>query len=135
MTPVLESLTPDGWPRGAGYSHGIAGRGRLVWVAGQVGWDPLSQQIVSDDFAAQVDQALGNVIAILAAAGAAPSDTARMTWFITDRSAYLQSLKEIGAAWRRHFHNHYPAMSVVVVPALLETGALVEIEATALIAD
>jgi enamine deaminase RidA (YjgF/YER057c/UK114 family) len=135
MSVGLQGITPDGWPRGAGYSHGMAGRGRMIFVAGQIGWDPVSHRIVSDDFALQVDQALANVVAVLEAAGAAPADTARMTWFITDRSAYVESLAAIGAAWRRHFDRHYPAMSVVVVNGLLEHGARVEIEATAVVGD
>jgi enamine deaminase RidA (YjgF/YER057c/UK114 family) len=132
---TLDHITPEGWPRGAGYSHGVSGRGRMVYVAGQVGWDPLTQRVVSDDFATQVEQALANVIAVLDAAGARPQDTARMTWYITDRAAYLESLRQVGEAWRRHFGRHYPTMSVVVVSGLLESGALVEIEATALVPD
>jgi enamine deaminase RidA (YjgF/YER057c/UK114 family) len=131
----LDDIMPEGWPRGAGYSHGLAGRGRLVFVAGQVGWDPLTQRVTASDFPAQVDQALANIVAVLQAAGARPQDTARMTWYITDRAAYVESLRETGAAWRRHFGRHFPAMSVVVVSGLLEHGAMLEIEATAVIPD
>ena len=129
----VETVTPDGWARGSGYAHGTTATGRIVCTAGQIGWDPRTRQIVSEDFAAQVDQALGNVMAVLAAAGAAAGDVARMTWYVTDRDAYTTSLSAIGEAWRRHLGRHYPAMSVVVVAALLEPRALVEIEATAII--
>lgn len=132
---ALDNITPEGWPRGAGYSHGMAGRGRIVYVAGQIGWDPHSHQVVDGGFAPQVAQALANVVDVLSAAGANPDHTARMTWYITDRAAYLDALQQIGAAWRQHFGRHYPTMSVVVVSALLEPGAMVEIEATALVPD
>lgn len=129
----VEIISPAGWPRGSGYAHGTAATGRVVCTAGQVGWDPHTQQIVSSDFTAQVEQALGNVAAVLAAAGASAADVVRMTWYITDRDAYNGALPGIGNAWRRHFGRHFPAMSVVVVAGLIETGALVEIEATAVI--
>jgi enamine deaminase RidA (YjgF/YER057c/UK114 family) len=128
----MESITPDGWPRGAGYAHATAASGRIVSLAGQVGWDPVTQQM-ADGFVAQTEQALANVATLLTAAGAAPQHLARMTWFITDRLAYAGALKEVGEAYRRVLGRNYPAMSVVVVAALLEPGALVEIEATAVV--
>jgi enamine deaminase RidA (YjgF/YER057c/UK114 family) len=128
---TAELIHPDGWPRGAGYAHGSVATGRVVCVAGQVGWDPRTEQMVGTGMAEQAAQALANVAAVLAAADAAPTDLVRMTWFITDRAAYIAARADIGAAWRRHFGRHYPAMSVVVVRELLEDGALVEIEATA----
>jgi enamine deaminase RidA (YjgF/YER057c/UK114 family) len=131
----LREVLPDGWPRGSGYSHGMVAQGRLVVVAGQIGWDPVTRRLAADDMTGQVDQALRNVLAVLHAAGARPEHAARMTWFITDRQAYLDAVKPIGQVWRRHFGHHYPAMSVVMVAGLLEPGALVEIEATAIIPD
>jgi enamine deaminase RidA (YjgF/YER057c/UK114 family) len=131
--PPLTPASPDGWPRGSGYAHGTSGHGRVICTAGQIGWNPLTQRLVSAGFAAQVEQALENVAAVLRAAGARPAHTARLTWYITDRAAYLGAAREIGAAYRRIFGNHYPAMSVVVVAGLLEEGAMVEIEATAIV--
>jgi enamine deaminase RidA (YjgF/YER057c/UK114 family) len=129
----VESITPAGWPRGPGYAHGTAASGRVICTAGQVGWDPLTQQIVSADFSRQVDQALGNVVAVLTAAGASAADVVRMTWYITDAAAYDNSRAALGEVWRRHLGRNFPAMSVVVVAGLIEAGALVEIEATAVI--
>lgn len=128
-------IEPDGWPRGVGYAHGTSAHGRIVCVAGQVGWDPLTQQIVAPDFAGQARQALANVATVLRAGGARPEDVVRMTWYITDRAGYHGAQREIGAAYREHFGRHYPAMAVVVVAGLIEDGALVEIEATAVVAD
>lgn len=127
-------IRPDGWPRGAGYAHGMQAAGRIIVTAGQIGWDPVTQRLVSPEFAPQAQQALRNVAAVVEAAGARPEDVVRMTWFITDRDAYLASSRDIGAAYRDIFGKHYPAMSVVVVAGLLEDGALVEIEATAVVA-
>jgi enamine deaminase RidA (YjgF/YER057c/UK114 family) len=126
-------LLPDGWQRGSGYAHGVVAEGRMVALAGQVGWDPQTQRIASDDFAAQTRQALANVAALLRSAGATPDQLVRMTWYITDRDGYHASLKQIGTAWREFFGRHYPAMSVVIVAGLIEEGALIEIEATAVI--
>jgi enamine deaminase RidA (YjgF/YER057c/UK114 family) len=125
-------IHPDGWPRGAGYAHGMAASGRIILTAGQIGWDPVTQRLVSPEFAAQAEQALRNVATVVEAAGARPEDVVRMTWFITDRAAYLAAARDIGIAYRDIFGKHYPAMSVVVVAGLLEEGALVEIEATAI---
>jgi enamine deaminase RidA (YjgF/YER057c/UK114 family) len=129
----LAQIEPEGWPRGAGYAHGMTGYGRIICVAGQVGWDPHTERIVVADFAGQAAQALANIAAVLHAAGARPEHTARVTWYITDRQAYLDARSDIGAAWRRVFGRHYPAMSVVVVSGLIEEGALLEIEATAIV--
>lgn len=129
----VESIVPDGWPRGAGYAHGMAGRGRVLAVAGQVGWDPVSQGFASGDLAEQVRQALANIAAVVRAAGGEPGDVIRLTWFILDRDEYLAARASLGEAWREIFGRHYPAMSVVVVSGLLEPEARVEIEATAVI--
>jgi len=130
----MEILQPPGWPRPKGYSNGIAARGRLVFVAGQVGWDA-SETLVGDDFVAQVRRALENVVAVLAEGGAGPRHIARMTWYVTDRDAYLGNLRAIGACYREIIGAHFPAMSAVVVAGLVEPGALVEIEATAVVSD
>jgi enamine deaminase RidA (YjgF/YER057c/UK114 family) len=125
-------LQPAGWAPARGYSNGIAASGRQVFVAGQIGWDE-QQRIVSDDFAAQTRQALANIVAVLATAGARPEHLVRLTWYVTRRDEYNAALTEIGAAYRELIGRHYPAMSVVVVAALLEPRAKVEIEATAVV--
>lgn len=127
-----EVLQPPGWARPRGYANGVAAAGRLVFVAGQIGWDA-EQRFASDDFAQQVRQALANVVAVLACAGARPEHVVRMTWYVTSRDEYNAALAGIGAAWRELMGRHFPAMSVVVVAALLEPRAKVEIEATAVI--
>lgn len=130
-----EIIQPEGWAHPRGYSNGAVATGRFVTVAGQVGWNPLSCMFDSDDFAAQTRQALHNVVDVLLAANARPQDLVRLTWYITDRAAYLASQKEIGAAYREIIGDHYPPMSVVFVSSLLEENAKVEIEATAVIPD
>jgi enamine deaminase RidA (YjgF/YER057c/UK114 family) len=132
---VTEILQPEGWPRPSGYANGLAAQGRLVFVAGQIGWNPETLRFESDDFAEQTAQALRNVAAVLRAAGAEPRHVTRMTWYITDKAAYLAATREIGRAWRDVMGRHYPAMSVVVVAALLEDRAQVEIEATAVVGE
>jgi len=127
-----EILHPPGWAKARGYANGIAAEGRHVFVAGQIGWDS-GQRFASDDFAAQVRQALANVVAVLACAGATPAHLVRMTWYVTSRDEYNAALADIGAAYRELIGRHYPAMSVVVVAGLLEPRAKVEIEATAVV--
>jgi enamine deaminase RidA (YjgF/YER057c/UK114 family) len=127
-----EILQPPGWARPRGYANGVAATGRQVFVAGQIGWDA-QQRFASDDFAAQVRQALANVVAVLACAGAGPEHIVRMTWYVTSRDEYNAALAEIGASYRELIGRNYPAMSVVVVAGLLEPRAKVEIEATAVI--
>ena len=126
------SLTPPGWPRGKGYSHGVTAEGRMVFVSGQVGWDE-NEQFPSADFVDQFRQALLNTKAILAEAGAGPEHIVRMTWFITDKQEYLSRLKNVGLAYRDVMGKNYPAMAVVVVKDLIEDGAKVEIETTAVV--
>lgn len=126
-----EILQPPGWPRPKGYANGVAASGRLVCTAGQVGWD--AEGNFPDTLAAQVQRALENVVAVLAQAKARPEHLVRLTWFVTDRQAYLDGQAEIGAAYRRVLGPHYPAMSLVEVSALVESKALVEIEATAVV--
>ena len=127
-----EVLQPPGWTRPRGYANGVAAEGRQVYVAGQIGWDA-GQRFASDDFAAQVRQALANVVAVLACAGARPEHIVRMTWYVTSRDEYNAALAEIGAAYRELIGRTFPAMSVVVVAGLLEPRAKVEIEATAVL--
>ena len=127
-----EVLQPQGWARPRGYANGVAATGRQVYVAGQIGWDA-EQRFASDDFAAQVRQALANVVAVLRCASAGPEHLVRMTWYVTSRDEYNSALPEIGAAYRELIGKNFPAMSVVVVAALLEPRAKVEIEATAVV--
>ena len=130
---MIELLQPANWPRPKGYANGVAARGKLVFTAGQVGWD--AEQRFPDTLAQQVEQALLNVVAVLAEAGARPEHLVRLTWFVIDRQAYVDGQREVGAAYRRVLGKHYPAMSVVQVSGLVEPQALVEIEATAVIPD
>lgn len=125
-------LQPPGWARPRGYANGVAAEGRQVFVSGQIGWDA-EQRIVGDGFAAQARQALANVVAVLACAGARPEHLVRLTWYVTSRDEYNAALAEIGAAYRGLIGRHFPAMSVVVVAGLLEARAKVEIEATAVV--
>jgi len=134
MTRTLEVLQPPNWPRPKGYSNGILARGRQVFVAGQVGWDR-EGRFHSDRMSDQIRQALENIVAILAEAGARPEHVVRLTWFITNRDEYNGQLPEIGAAYRSVMGKHFPVMSVVQVAALIEDGAKVEIEATAVLPD
>jgi len=127
-----EVLQPPGWARPRGYANGVAAEGRQVYVSGQIGWDA-EQRFVGDDFAAQARQAFLNIVDVLACAGAGPQHIVRLTWYVTSREEYVGSLPEIGASYREIFGRNYPAMSVVVVAALLEPRAKVEIEATAVI--
>jgi enamine deaminase RidA (YjgF/YER057c/UK114 family) len=128
----FQFLHPEGWKPAKGYANGIAAEGRLVFVAGQVGWTENSE-IVSSDFVAQVERALINIVAILKEGGAEPRHLTRMTWFVTDKDAYVTRQREIGEAYRRVVGRHFPAMTLIVVKDLLEEGAKVEIEATAVI--
>lgn len=130
----MQVLLPEGWPRPKGYSNGISTRGRLVFVAGQIGWTP-DGVFEAKAFVGQFRQALLNTLAVLRAGGAEPEHVARMTWYVTDRDAYLASLKQIGAVWKELFGRHYPAMAVVQVTALVEPDAVVEIETTAVVPD
>jgi enamine deaminase RidA (YjgF/YER057c/UK114 family) len=126
-------LQPPGWPRPRGYSNGVAASGRLVFVAGQVGW--VDGFFASDDLVEQIRQALVNTLAVLAVAGAVPRHVVRMTWYITDKRAYLARSAEIGQVWRGLMGDEYPAMAMVEVSALIEDRALVEIETTAVIPE
>jgi enamine deaminase RidA (YjgF/YER057c/UK114 family) len=122
-------LQPPGWPRPHGYAHGVAASGELVFVAGMIGWDETGA--FADGLAGQVRQALANIVAVLAEAGADPEHVVRLTWYVTSRAEYLARQAEIGAAYREVMGRHFPAMAVVEVSALVEERALVEIEAIA----
>jgi len=128
----MDILHPKSWARPSGYANGVAAEGRQVFVAGQVGWNA-RREIVSDDFVAQVEQALQNIIAVLSEADARPEDLVRLTWYVTDKREYLARLTELGQAYRRVIGRHYPAMTLVQVAALVEDRARVEIEATAVV--
>ncbi len=129
----LSVLQPSGWPTPRGFVHGMAGRGRLVLISGQVGSDP--QGRVPPDFASQMQQALRNVLAVLAEAGGGAEHVARLTWYVTDLEAYRGALQELGLAYRAVMGRHFPAMTLVQVTALVEPEAMVEIEATAILPD
>jgi len=128
----MQLLHPKSWSPTKGFSNGVAVEGRQVFVAGQVGWNA-HQQIVDDDFVAQVEQALRNIVDILAEADARPEHLVRLTWYITDKREYVARSKEVGQAYRRVVGRHFPAMTLVQVAALLDDGARVEIEATAVV--
>jgi enamine deaminase RidA (YjgF/YER057c/UK114 family) len=130
---VSQILLPEGWAKPSGYANGVAASGRMVFVAGQIGWNPQTCEIETDDFAAQTEIALRNVAAVLREAGAGPEHITRMTWYITDKPAYLAARRDIGRAWREVFGKHYPAMAAVVVSALIEDRAKIEIETTAVV--
>ncbi|MFL4990749.1 MAG: RidA family protein, partial [Microvirga sp.] len=117
-----------------GFANGVAAAGRQVFVAGQVGWNA-QQRFESDDFVAQVEQALVNIVAVLAEADAKAEHLVRLTWYVTDKREYLARLAEVGQAYRRAIGRHFPAMTLVQVAALLEDRAKVEIEATAMVPD
>jgi enamine deaminase RidA (YjgF/YER057c/UK114 family) len=125
-------LQPAGWPRPKGFSCGVSGEGTVVFVSGQIGWDEHGR-FTASDLVGQVRQALRNIVAVLAEAGAHPEHVARLTWYVTDKHEYLAAQREIGEAYREVMGRHFPAMSVVAVAALLEDEAKVEIEATALL--
>jgi enamine deaminase RidA (YjgF/YER057c/UK114 family) len=128
----MRILHPPGWPRPRGYANGVAAEGRLVFVAGQIGWDA-TQTIVSDDLVDQLSQTLENTLAVLREAGGGPEHVARMTWYVTDRREYLARARELGEAYRALMGRYYPAMAVVEVSALIEDRAKVEIETTAVV--
>ena len=129
----VEALLPEGWPRPVGYANGVAARGRLVFVAGQVGWDVTGR--FADGLVAQVRQALENIVAVLRAGGAEPRQLVRLTWYVVDREAYRSARADIGQVYREVIGPSYPAMALVQVAGLLEDRALVEIEATAVVPD
>ena len=127
------ALEPSGWLPPRGYANGVVASGDMVVLAGQIGWNPATATFDTDDFVQQVRQALANVVTLLGEAGAEPRHLVRLTWFITDRAAYLAARRELGVVYREIVGTRYPPMSVVVVSSLIEERALVEIEATAVL--
>lgn len=125
-------IQPEGWARPKGYANGVSASGRTIFVAGQIGWNA-AQQLVSDALVAQARQALENIVAVLAADGARPEHLVRLTWYVTDRAAYLAAGRELGEVYRAVIGRHFPAMTAVEVTALMEPRAVVEIEATAVV--
>ena len=127
---MLKFIQPEGWKKAKGYSNGVLSNGETLEIAGQIGWD--AQQIfTSSEFIGQMEQALRNVRDVLEAAGGSPEHLTRLTWYVTDKSEYLASQKQIGEVYRSILGHNFPAMTMVVVSALVEDEALVEIEATA----
>ena len=130
----MTSVNPPSWPPPRGYAHGMVGRGTFVFVAGQLGCDR-NREVLSEDFVTQAKAALANIVEVLAAAGALPVHVARMTWYVTDMQEYIASWSHLGSAYREVMGSHYPAMTAVAVSALVDPGAKVEIEATAVLPD
>ena len=128
----MEVILPPGWPRPKGYANGVAASGRMLFIAGMIGWDAQGR-FHSDDFAAQARQALQNIADVLREAGGRPEHIVRMTWYVTDKRDYLAASKEIGAAFREIIGAYNAAMTAVQVTALMEDRAKVEIEATAVL--
>ena len=129
----MKTLLPEGWAPPIGYANGIeVEAGRIVFVAGQVGWDA-QQRFASEDIVPQFDQALVNILAVLALSGAGPQHICRMTAYCCDKPAYMAARRELGAIWKRRVGNHYPAMSMIFVADLLDHPAKIELEATAVL--
>ncbi|BFM09008.1 RidA family protein [Halioxenophilus aromaticivorans] len=130
----MQFLQPENWPKPKGYSNGIVAQGKTIFIGGQIGWDE-NEEFQSDDFVEQVRQTLTNTLSVLATADARPEHITRMTWYITDKQEYLQSLKALGQVYRELVGRHYPVMAMVQVVALMEDRAKVEIETTAVLPD
>jgi enamine deaminase RidA (YjgF/YER057c/UK114 family) len=130
----MRILQPPGWKRPSGYSNGVSASGRLIFVAGQVGWDE-NEIMRSDDFVDQVRQALGNTLAVLAEDGAGPEHVTRMTWYCTDKRDYRDRLADVGRVYREVMGRNFPAMALVQVVGLVEDDAKVEIETTAVVPE
>ena len=128
----MRVLQPAGWPRPKGYANGIEAEGRMVFVAGQIGWDEM-RRFQAKDFAGQFHQALRNTLAVLKEAQAGPEHIVRMTWFITSRENYTAATAEMGAAWKELIGSNYPTMAVIIVSGLIEPEAKIEIETTAVV--
>lgn len=130
----MKFLQPSNWPRPRGYSNGVVANGRTVFLSGMIGWDATGK-LVSEDFVGQARQALRNIVVLLSEAGAKPADIVRMNWYVLDKKEYTGSYKEIGVVYREVIGKHYPAMTAVQVVSLVEDGARVEIEVTAVVPD
>lgn len=127
-----ELLNPAHWKPAVGYANGMLAQGRLLFVGGQIGWNK-DQVFETDDFVAQIRQALENVVTVLAEADAGPEHIVRLTWYVTDKHEYLARLKEVGGAYQAVLGKHFPAMTMVQVGDLIEDRAKIEIEATAVV--
>ena len=130
----MQVLLPPGWPQPRGYANGVTARGRMVFVAGMIGWDAQGR-FHTDDFAGQARQALQNIVAVLEQGGARPEHIVRMTWYVTDKREYVAAAREVGKAFRELIGSYNAAMTAVQVTALIEDRAKVEIEVTAVIPD
>jgi enamine deaminase RidA (YjgF/YER057c/UK114 family) len=130
----MTTLQPPGWARPKGFSNGIAARGKLVFIAGQIGWTGEGKW-EARDFAGQFRQALANILAVLAEAGGKPQKLVRLTWYVLDKREYMSALKAVGEAYRELMGRHYPTMAVVQVSGLVEDEARLEIEATAVVPE
>jgi enamine deaminase RidA (YjgF/YER057c/UK114 family) len=131
----MEILHPEGWEAPVGYSNGIATKpGRIVFIAGQVGWDE-KQRFSTEEIAPQFEQALKNILTVLAKAGGRPEHVCRITGFCCDKRAYLAGRGELGKIWKRYMGRHYPAMSMIFVSDLLDSPAKIELEATAVVPE
>ena len=128
----MKILQPPGWARARGFSNGIAASGKLVFIAGQIGWTG-DCKWQARDFAGQFRQAIKNILAVLAEANGKPEHIVRLTWYVIDKQEYLNSLKDVGEAYRELMGKHYPTMAVVQVSGLVEEEARLEIEATAVV--
>lgn len=127
-----EIIHPPGWAPAKGYANGMLAEGKTLFIGGQIGWNA-AQVFEHHDFIGQMEQALANIAAVLAAGGARPEHLVRMTWFVTDKAEYLANQRGVGEAYRRILGRHFPAMTMVIVAGLVEDEALLEIEATAVI--
>ena len=126
-------IQPDGWKPPKGYANAVLAEGRTLYLGGQIGWND-DQVFETHDFIGQMEQALKNIVTLVETAGGTVSDITRLTWFVTDKKEYVARQREIGEAYRRVMGRHFPSMSVVVVAGLIEDEALIEIEATAVLA-
>lgn len=129
---MSRTILPPGWPRPKGYANGMAARGETLAIAGQIGWD-CTETIVSDDFVPQFRQALQNVVDVVVAAGGSHQNVISLTIYVTDKHAYLGAIRDVGATYRDLMPEHYPAMALVQVTALVEDRAQVEIQALAVL--
>ena len=131
---MTEILQPPGWAQPIGYANGVAARGKMIFIAGQIGWNAQCA-FESDDLVAQIRQTLKNIVAVAEAGGASPEHVVSMTWFLLDRAEYSARLKEIGAVYRDIMGRRFPAMTAVQVSGLIEDRAKVEIQAIAVVPD
>ena len=131
---TMQFLQPPGWAKAKGFSNGIAAKGKLVFIAGQIGWTGEGKW-EARDFSGQFRQALRNIVAVLNEAGGKPEHIVRLTWYVLDKNEYLGALRQVGLAYREVMGRHFPTMAVVQVGALVENEARLEIEATAVVPE